>query len=72
MMGRQIILTGDTQMTKNETRQRLKGDIDDFRIKAKYYASLHLFEAARYAEHLASNLELALTTLPSDDDTEIS
>ena len=59
-------------MTKNETRQRLKGDIDDLRVKAKYYASLHLFEAARYAEHLAANLELALTTLPSDDDTEVS
>lgn len=59
-------------MSKNENRQRLKGDIDDIRGKAKYYASLHLFEAAQYAEQLAANLELALTTLPSDDDTEIS
>jgi hypothetical protein len=40
--------------------------------RRKYYASLHLFEAARYAEHLAANLELALTTMPADDDTEIS
>lgn len=59
-------------MTKNDTRQQLKGDIDDLRVKAKYYASLHLFEAAKFAERLASNLELALTTLPSDEDPEIS
>jgi hypothetical protein len=33
---------------------------------------LRLFEAAKYAGNLASNLELALTTMPSDDDQEIS
>lgn len=59
-------------MDKSQTRQQLKTDIDAFRAKAKYYAALHLFEAAKYAEHLAANLELALTTLPSDDDIEIS
>ena len=59
-------------MTKNETRKQLESDIDNFRAKAKYYASLHLFEAAKFAGQLASNLELALTTLPSDDDPEIS
>ncbi len=59
-------------MTKNETRKQLESDIENFRTKAKYYASLHLFEAEKYAEHLASNLELALTTMPSDDDPEIS
>ena len=59
-------------MDKNQTRQQLQADIDHFRAKAKYYAALRLFEAAKYAEHLAANLELALTTLPSDDDIEIS
>ncbi len=59
-------------MTKDEIRKVLLEDIDNFRLKAKYYQSLRLFEAARYADHLASNIELALTTLPSDEDTEIS
>ncbi len=59
-------------MSKDETRKVLLEDIDNFRLKAKYYQSLRLFEAARYANDLASNIELALTTLPSDEDTEIS
>ncbi len=59
-------------MTKDETRRVLLEDIDSFRLKAKYYQSLRLFEAARYADNLASNIELALTTMPSDEDTEIS
>jgi hypothetical protein len=59
-------------MKKDETRKRLSDDIDNFRLKAKYYESLRLFEAAKYANNLASNLELALTTMPSDDDPEIS
>jgi hypothetical protein len=59
-------------MTKNETRKILSDDIDNFRRKAKYYDSLHLFEAAKYANDLASNIELALTTMPSDEDPEIS
>lgn len=59
-------------MKKNEIRRVLLDDIDDFRLKAKYYESLRLFEAANYAGNLASNLELALTTMPSDDDTEIA
>lgn len=57
---------------KDEIRKVLSDDIDNFRVKAKYYESLRLFEAAKYASNLASNLELALTTLPSDDDTEIA
>ena len=59
-------------MKKDEIRRILASDIDDFRVKAKYYESLKLFEAAKYAEKLASNIELALTTMPSDDDFEIS
>ena len=59
-------------MTKDETRKMLSDDIDNFRQKAKSYETLHLFEAAKYAGNLASNLELALTTLPSDEDQEIS
>lgn len=58
-------------MTKDETRKVLQNDIDNYRSKAKYYDSLHLFEAAKYANQLASNIELALTTMPSDEDTEI-
>ena len=59
-------------MKKDETRKMLLGDIDTFRAKAKYYKSLRLIEAAKYADNLASNLELALTTMPSVDDPEIS
>jgi hypothetical protein len=59
-------------MTKDETRKILSDDIDNYRRKAIYYRSLHLFEAEKYANHLASNIELALTTMPSDEDTEIS
>jgi hypothetical protein len=59
-------------MKKDETRAILSDDIDHFRMKAKYYESLHLFEAAKYAGNLAANIELALTTMPSDDDPEIS
>ena len=54
-------------MKKDETRKILLDDIDDFRLKAKYYESLRLFEAAKYADNLASNLELTLTTMPHDD-----
>jgi hypothetical protein len=59
-------------MKKDETRKILLDDINNFRLKAKYYESLRLFEAAKYAGKLASNLELALTTMPSDDDPEIA
>ena len=55
-------------MTSDSTRTTLLGDINNFRLKAKYYESLHLFEAAKYAGNLASNLELALTTMPPDDE----
>lgn len=59
-------------MTKDETRKILTDDINNLRLKAEYYKSLHLFEAAKYAGNLASNLELALTTMPSDEDQQIS
>lgn len=54
-------------MTNDTTRMALLEDINNFRSKAKYYESLHLFEAAKYAGSLAANLELALTTLPAGD-----
>jgi len=59
-------------MKKDETRKILLEDINSFRLKAKFYESLRLFEAAKYANNLASNIELALTTLPSDEDPEVS
>jgi hypothetical protein len=59
-------------MDANETRATLQKDIGSFRQKAKYYESLHLFEAAKYAKQLAANIELALTTMPSDDDPQIA
>ena len=55
-------------MTNGSTRKALLEDINNFRLKAKYYESLHLFEAAKYAVSLAANIELALTTLPGDAD----
>jgi hypothetical protein len=59
-------------MTKDEVRNALLQDIDVYRRKAKHYESLRLYEAAKYANSLASNIELALTTMPADDDPEIS
>ncbi len=59
-------------MKKDKLRAGLQADIANFRAKASYYESLHLFEAANYAKKLATNLELALTTLPSDEDPEIA
>lgn len=59
-------------MNKDAIRMELQDDIEYFRAKAKFYNAHHLFEAAGYAEKLASNLELALTTMPSDDDPEIA
>lgn len=59
-------------MDANQTRELLLKDIDSFRQKAQYYESLRLFEAAKYAKQLASNIELALTTLPRDDDPPIA
>ena len=59
-------------MKKDEARKMLLDDIENIRLKAKYYESLRLFEAAKYAGNLASNLELALTTMPSDDDQPIA
>ena len=59
-------------MTKDQLRKALLQDIDDYRRKAKFYESVRLYEAAKYAKTLASNIELALTTLPADGDPEIS
>jgi hypothetical protein len=59
-------------MTKDQVRKALLQDIDDFRNKARFYESIHLFEAAKYAKSLASNIELALTTMPADGDIEIA
>jgi hypothetical protein len=59
-------------MSIDEARILLQKDIEDFRAKAGFYETLHLFEAAKYADDLAANLELALTTMPSSDDIEIS
>jgi hypothetical protein len=50
----------------------LEADINFYRSKAEYYRSRHLFEAASYADKLAENLELALTTLPSGKDNTIA
>lgn len=58
-------------MNKDEIREMLSVDIEYYRAKAKIYESLHLYEAADYAKKLASNIELALTTLPSESDPEI-
>lgn len=57
-------------MTNDTTRMTLSEDINKFRLKAKFYESLHLFEAAKYAGSLAANLELALTTMPSDEEKQ--
>ena len=42
-------------------------DIEYFRMKGGFYHSLRLFEAEKYANSLASNIELALTTMSFDD-----
>lgn len=57
---------------RNEIRSILSGDIDNLRKKIEFYKSLHLFEAAHYADKLAENIELALTTMPTDDDPKIA
>ena len=59
-------------MTNDSTRMVLSDDIIHFRAKAKFYESLHLFEAAKYAGNLAANLELALTTMPPSDENQQS
>jgi hypothetical protein len=59
-------------MNKDDLRMVVSDDINYFRTKAQFYKTHRLVEAARYAENLASNLELALMTLPSDEDPEIA
>ena len=50
----------------------LSQDINLYRQKIAFYKSLNLFEAAHYADKLAENIELALTTMPKDGDPEIA
>ena len=59
-------------MNRDDLRMVVSDDINYFRSKAHFYKTHRLVEAAKYAENLASNLELALTTLPSDEDPEIA
>lgn len=59
-------------MTKNEIRAGIQRDIELYRAKAGSYETLHLYEAASYAKKLATNLELALTTMPRDEDPQIA
>jgi hypothetical protein len=59
-------------MTKNEIRAEIQRDIERYRAKANTYDTLHLYEAASYARKLATNLELALTTMPRDEDPQIA
>ena len=59
-------------MENDEIRKMLQDDIDMYRVKAKGYESLRLVEAAKYAERLADNIELALTTLPTDNEQDIA
>ncbi|WP_297450145.1 hypothetical protein [Ferrovum sp.] len=66
-----VNLRMEIQMKKDEIRALLLEDINNFRLKAKFYESIRLSEAADYAKDLASNIELALTTMPSDSDSEI-
>ena len=62
----------ETHMDRVNDFDVLKADVNLYRSKAEYYRSRHLFETARYADKLADNLELALTTLPSGKDTVVS
>lgn len=55
-----------------DIRKALESDIELFRSKALFYREKHLHEAAVYAEKAAANIELALTTLPSEDDVDIA
>ena len=59
-------------MKNDELRKVLSDDILHFRSKAKFYETLNMFEAANYADNLASNIEMALTVMPSDNDIEIA
>ena len=58
-------------MNQDEIRAMLSKDIEYYRAKDENYKSMHLSEAADYAKKLAANIELALTTLPSESDPEI-
>lgn len=57
---------------KSQLRSVLASDIEQYRKKAEFYKSRRLFEAAHFANKLAENLELALTTLPDENDPEIA
>ena len=55
----------------SDLRSILSDDIVTYRKKREFYQSVHLYEAARYADKLAENIELALTTIPEPDDPKI-
>ena len=57
---------------KSELRRILSSDIEEYRKKAEFYKSHRLFEAADFANKAADNLELALTTLPDENDPQIA
>jgi len=59
-------------MLKTETRNILLRDIETYRSKIEFYKSLRLFEAAHYANKLAENIELALTTMGDENDPPIA
>jgi hypothetical protein len=59
-------------MKDDEIRSVLTQDIENYRKKIAFYKSLNLFEAAHFADKLAENIELALTTMHKDDDPEIA
>jgi hypothetical protein len=59
-------------MKDDEIRSVLSQDIENYRKKITFYKSLNLFEAAHFADKLAENIELALTTMHKDDDPEIA
>ncbi len=54
-----------------DIRRVVAEDVETFRKKAKFYRENHFHEAAIFADRLASNLELALTTLPREDEPDI-
>jgi hypothetical protein len=66
-----MVVVRETLMN-DKIRDELQADVDAYRKKAAYYVTLRLHEAAALARKLANNVELALTTLPRDDDPKIS
>jgi len=55
-----------SEMTNESTRKVLLDDINHFRLKAKFYESLHLPDAAKYAASISAYLEQALKNMRPD------